>query len=67
MDFKWTEEQELIRKNMREFALKYVEPVAAEIDENERHPAEVFQKLAEGGWMDIPIPQQYGGEPVRIF
>jgi len=61
MDFKLTEEQELIRKNMREFALNYVDPIAAEIDENERHPAEVFKKLAEGGWMGIPIPQQYGG------
>jgi butyryl-CoA dehydrogenase len=61
MDFGLTEEQELIRKNMREFALKHVEPVTAEIDENERHPVEVFRKLAEGGWMGIPIPQQYGG------
>ena len=61
MDFKLTEEQELIRKNMREFADKYVEPIAAEIDENSRHPAEVFKKLAEGGWMGIPIPTEYGG------
>ncbi len=61
MEFKLTEEQELIRKNMREFAEKYVEPIAAEIDENSRHPVEVFKKLAEGGWMGIPIPTQYGG------
>ncbi len=61
MEFKLTEEQDLIRKNMREFALKYVNPVAAEIDENERHPVEVFEKLSEGGWMGIPIPQEYGG------
>ena len=61
MDFTLTEEQELIRGNMRELALKYLEPIAAEIDENERHPVEVFAKLAEGGWMGISIPQQYGG------
>jgi len=61
MDFKLTEEQELIRKNMREFAEKNVDPIAAEIDENSRHPAELFKKLAEGDWMGIPIPQQYGG------
>ncbi|MCK9196467.1 MAG: acyl-CoA dehydrogenase family protein [Syntrophales bacterium] len=61
MDFKLTEEQELIRKNMREFADKYVEPIAVEIDENSRHPAEVFKKLAEGDWMGIPIPTEYGG------
>ena len=61
MDFRLTEEQELIRKNMREFAERHVDPIAAEIDENSRHPAELFRKLGEGGWMGIPIPQQYGG------
>ena len=61
MDFRLSEEQELIRKNMREFAEKYVAPIAAEIDEKGRHPAELFQKLGEDGWMGIPIPQEYGG------
>jgi butyryl-CoA dehydrogenase len=61
MDFKLTEEQDLIRKNVREFCEKYVEPIAGEIDENSRHPAELFQKLFEGGWMGIPIPTEYGG------
>ena len=61
MNFKLTEEQDLIRKNIREFCVKNVEPVAAEIDEKEAHPAELFSKLAEGGWMGIPIPTPYGG------
>jgi butyryl-CoA dehydrogenase len=61
MDFKLTEEQELLRKNMREFAEKHVDPIAAEIDENERHPAEVFEELGKGGWMGIPIAEEYGG------
>jgi len=61
MDFKLSEEQELIRKNMREFTEKHVDPIAVEIDETSRHPAELFQKLAEGGWMGIPIPVEYGG------
>ncbi len=61
MDFKLTDEQELIRNNMREFCSKYVAPIAAEIDESSRHPAELFQKLSEGNWMGIPIPAEYGG------
>ncbi len=61
MNFRLTEEQELIRKNMREFATKHVDPIAAEIDENSRHPAELFQKLAEGDWLGMPIPVEYGG------
>mgnify|MGYP001233806672 FL=1 len=61
MDFTWTEEQELLRQNARAFADRYVEPIAAEIDETGRHPEALFRELAEGGWMGIPIPVQYGG------
>ncbi len=61
MDFRLTEEQELIRKNIREFAEKNIDPIAAEIDENSRHPVELFRKLGEGGWMGIPLPMEYSG------
>ncbi len=61
MNFKLSEEQELIRSNVREFALKYIEPVAAEIDANSRQPVEVFEKLAELGMMGISYPTEYGG------
>ncbi|KUG03298.1 butyryl-coa dehydrogenase [hydrocarbon metagenome] len=64
MDFKLTEEQELIRDNMREFARTYVDPVAVEIDENSRYPEEVIKKLADGGWMGMPFPAEYGGAGV---
>ena len=61
MDFRLTEEQELIRRNIREFAEKNIDPIAAEIDENSRHPVELFRKLGAGGWMGIPLPAEYGG------
>lgn len=61
MDFTWTEEQELLRQNARAFADRHVEPIAAEIDETGRHPEALFRELAQGGWMGIPIPVQYGG------
>ena len=61
MEFKLTEEQELIRKNMREFAAKYVDPIAVEIAENSRHQAKLFKKLAEGDWLGIQITMEYGG------
>lgn len=64
MDFKLTEEQELIRDNMREFAKTYVDPIAVEIDENSRYPEEVIKKLGEGGWMGMPFPTEYGGAGV---
>lgn len=61
MDFKLTEEQELIKSNIREFALQYVEPAAAEIDANSRQPVEIFEKLGELGMMGISYPTEYGG------
>lgn len=62
MDFKLTEEQELVKSTMREFALTYVEPVAVELDETARYPQEIIEKLAEGGWMGMPFPTEYGGQ-----
>ncbi len=61
MNFKLSDEQELIRSNAREFALKYVEPAAAEIDANSRQPVEIFEKLAELDMMGISYPAEYGG------
>ncbi len=61
MDFKLSDEQQLIKSTMREFALRYVEPVAAELDETARYPKEIIEKLAEGGWLGMPFPAEYGG------
>lgn len=61
MDFLLSEEQQLIRENIREFTRQYLDPVAVEIDENSRYPQEVIAKLAEMDWMGMPYPQEYGG------
>lgn len=56
-----TEEQKMIRDMVREFALNEVEPIAAEIDENERFPEETVKKMAELNLMGIPWEEKYGG------
>ncbi|NLN86845.1 MAG: acyl-CoA dehydrogenase [Syntrophomonadaceae bacterium] len=61
MDFKLSEEQELIRASAREFALEYIEPIAGELDEKSLYPYEVFAKLGELGMMGISYPAEYGG------
>lgn len=61
MDFKLSEEQELIRASAREFALEYIEPVAAELDADSRYPEEILSKLGEMGMMGISYPAEYGG------
>ncbi len=47
MDFDLTDEQELIRDTVREFAQADVAPIAAEIDRNHRFPVELLPKLAD--------------------
>ncbi len=61
MDFNLTEEQELVRSNMRDFALEYVDPIAEEIDESSSWPADLYAELGKAGWMGMPFPEEYGG------
>ncbi len=61
MRFELTEEQQLVKANMREFCGKYVEPVAGEVDLDARFPAENIKRLAEQDMLGIPYPEEYGG------
>lgn len=61
MNFQATEEQEMLRKMVRDFAKKDVEPTAAERDEEERFDRGIFDKMAELGLTGIPWPEEYGG------
>jgi alkylation response protein AidB-like acyl-CoA dehydrogenase len=56
-----TEEQELLRKSVREFAEAEVKPHAKEIDETGRFPRETFRKAAELGLTGVAVPENYGG------
>lgn len=61
MNFQLTEEQEMLRKMVRDFAEKEVEPTAAERDEEERFDRSIFDKMASLGLAGIPWPEEYGG------
>lgn len=61
MKFKLNDEQQLLQTMVREFTEKEIRPIAAELDENERFPAELIPMLSEIGLMGIPIPEEYGG------
>lgn len=61
MNFQLTEEQEMLRKMVRDFAENEVQPTAAERDEEERFDREIFDKMAELGLTGIPWPAEYGG------
>ncbi|WP_026583790.1 acyl-CoA dehydrogenase [Bacillus sp. J33] len=61
MNFQLSEEHEMIRKMVRDFAKNEVAPTAAERDEEERFDREIFDKMAELGLTGIPWPEEYGG------
>jgi len=61
MDFSLTEDQKMLRTTIRDFAEKELEPIAAEIDEESRFPAESIPKAAAIGLTGIGYPEKYGG------
>jgi len=61
MDFELSEEQKMLKTMVQDFATKELEPIAAQIDEESRFPAESVKKMAELGLMGICFPEEYGG------
>lgn len=61
MDFRLSEEHEMMRKMVRDFALKEVAPTAAERDEKEEFDRSIFDKMGELGLTGIPWDEKYGG------
>ena len=61
MDFRPTEEQEILRRSVREFAETEMRPHVMEWDEAQHFPMELLPKLAALGLMGIQFPEQYGG------
>jgi alkylation response protein AidB-like acyl-CoA dehydrogenase len=61
VNFDLTEEQELVRKTVREFAQTRVAPVAAELDREQRFPYDLVAELGKLGLMGMTISEEYGG------
>lgn len=61
MDFRPTDEQQLLRRTIREFAEAEVRPRVMEWDEAQRFPHEIVPRLAELGLLGIQFPECYGG------
>src|SRR5881394_2934226 len=61
LDLDLSEEHELIRRTVREFAQERVAPVAEELDREHRFPYELVAEMSELGLMGIPVPEDWGG------
>ncbi|HHX04270.1 MAG TPA: acyl-CoA dehydrogenase, partial [Tissierellia bacterium] len=61
MEFGLSNEHTMLRKLFQDFAQAEVEPIAAEVDEEERFPRETVEKMMKMGMMGIPFAKEYGG------
>ncbi len=61
MDFRIPEEHRMMREAVRDVCEAEIEPIAQEIEDDHRFPAEVFDELAALDVMGVPVSEEYGG------
>ncbi|MBD3334951.1 MAG: acyl-CoA dehydrogenase [Candidatus Eisenbacteria bacterium] len=61
MDFKLTDEQQMIRRTAREFAQEKVAPQAAQRDETREFPLDLVRRLGELGFMGVTVDPRWDG------
>ncbi|GAA3720104.1 acyl-CoA dehydrogenase family protein [Gordonia hankookensis] len=66
MSFDLTEDQELIRKSVAELAGRFDDQYWMEKDLAHEFPTEFYQAIADGGWLGMTIPEEYGGHGLGI-
>ncbi|MEW5807763.1 MAG: acyl-CoA dehydrogenase [Acidobacteriota bacterium] len=61
MDFRFKEDQEMVRRMVREFATNEILPKIIAYDEKQEFPQEIVKRLGELGVMGVIFPKEYGG------
>ena len=64
MDYAETDEQQMIRELVRDFAESVLAPTVEHRDQNQIPPAAEWQEFLDFGLQGVTIPEQYGGSPV---
>ncbi|MBW2062987.1 MAG: acyl-CoA dehydrogenase family protein [Deltaproteobacteria bacterium] len=62
MDFEMSMEQEILRKTVRDFAVKKIRPVARELDEKEAFSLDTCQAMGDLGLFGMIVDEAYGGQ-----
>lgn len=66
MDFELTEDQQLIRTSVAELAARFDDQYWMEKDQAHEFPQEFYDTVAQGGWLGMTIPEEYGGHGFGI-
>jgi alkylation response protein AidB-like acyl-CoA dehydrogenase len=67
MEFQLSEAQKLVQETARRVAKEKVAPRAAEIDEREEYPQDIFEAFKDVGLLGLSIPQEYGGSGLGML
>ncbi|MFM7822441.1 MAG: acyl-CoA dehydrogenase family protein, partial [Bacteroidota bacterium] len=67
MEFRTSENQQLIAQTVRDFAARSIRPNFMEWDETQEFPIPVFKQLGELGLMGVLVPENYGGAGLGYF
>ncbi len=67
MDFRLTDEQQLLKKSVREFAETEIAPHVMDWDEAQHFDDELVPKMAALGLMGIQFPEAYGGSAMSAL
>lgn len=66
MEFGWTEEQQMWRKAVRDFAQKKIAPRVREIDSGHHIPEEIIKGMADMGLWAPTVSEKYGGQGMNM-
>ncbi|HEU4362863.1 MAG TPA: acyl-CoA dehydrogenase family protein [Mycobacterium sp.] len=66
MSFELTDDQQLIRTSVAELAAKFDDHYWMTKDLAHEFPREFYQAIADGGWLGMTIPTEYGGHGLGI-
>ncbi len=62
-----TDEEQLFRQSVREFAHNQIRPLASEMDEHGKFSADLIKQFFDLGLMSVAIPEEYGGQGGSFF
>ena len=61
MDFNLNEQQRMLQKAAKDFAVRSIKPRAAEIDASGQFPFKLAKEIGKRGYQGLPYPIEYGG------
>jgi short/branched chain acyl-CoA dehydrogenase len=67
MNFELSEEQNLIRETVRDFAEREIKPLAKELDEKAEFSTSLTRQMGELGLFGMYLPEKYGGQGLDIL